>query len=303
MSLVGPRPLILDEDRHVDSWARRRLDLRPGITGMWQVLGRDESASTRWSKLDYLYVTTWSLWRDFEFLLETFPAIVRSRRPTDAGCRVASEFRGTSSLATRDLDYHRSAKPGDTRRERRCYRTFLGARESGLFRARHACSDGYRRGWQPGTPNSDDLRNRTGCRREPGCAQASASFHDAAGGASVLNAAILYAITRGDPRSVETAALIAVAVVPATLTLRYSLALLQGLQRFTAFNLLRVAPATLNSVVLFLLWMFHSATLVPITLAYTLTTIAAACVALSVARRAGNAESRSRARACATLEH
>ncbi len=110
--------------------------------------------------------------------------------------------------------------------------------------------------------------------------------------ASVLTAAILYAITRGDPRSVATAALIAVAAVPATLTLRYSLALLQGLQRFTAFNLLRVAPATLNSAVLFLLWMFHSATLVPITLAYTLTTIAAACVALSVARRAGNAESR-----------
>ncbi len=80
MSLVGPRPLILDEDRYVDSWARRRLDLRPGITGMWQVLGRDDIGFDEMTKLDYLYVTTWSLWRDFEFLLETFPAIVRSKK-------------------------------------------------------------------------------------------------------------------------------------------------------------------------------------------------------------------------------
>ncbi len=41
MSLVGPRPLILDEDQYVASWARRRLDLKPGITGLWQVLGRE----------------------------------------------------------------------------------------------------------------------------------------------------------------------------------------------------------------------------------------------------------------------
>ena len=42
MSLVGPRPLILEEEQHVDGWARRRLDLKPGMTGLWQVLGRDE---------------------------------------------------------------------------------------------------------------------------------------------------------------------------------------------------------------------------------------------------------------------
>ena len=42
MSLVGPRPLILEEDQHVQDWARRRLDLKPGITGPWQVLGRSE---------------------------------------------------------------------------------------------------------------------------------------------------------------------------------------------------------------------------------------------------------------------
>src|SRR5262249_45705125 len=42
MSLVGPRPLILDEDQHVHDWARKRLDLKPGMTGLWQVLGRSD---------------------------------------------------------------------------------------------------------------------------------------------------------------------------------------------------------------------------------------------------------------------
>ena len=42
MSLVGPRPLIPEEHHHVDGWALRRLDLKPGMTGLWQVLGRDD---------------------------------------------------------------------------------------------------------------------------------------------------------------------------------------------------------------------------------------------------------------------
>ena len=57
MSLVGPRPLILDEHAHVTDWAERRLDLRPGITGLWQVLGRDDIPFDEMVKLDYLYVT------------------------------------------------------------------------------------------------------------------------------------------------------------------------------------------------------------------------------------------------------
>ena len=56
MSLVGPRPLILDEDRYVDNWARRRMDLKPGITGLWQVLGRSDIPFDEMVKLDYLYV-------------------------------------------------------------------------------------------------------------------------------------------------------------------------------------------------------------------------------------------------------
>jgi lipopolysaccharide/colanic/teichoic acid biosynthesis glycosyltransferase len=71
MSLVGPRPLILEEHRFVDNWAARRLDLRPGITGLWQVLGRDAIAFDEMVKLDYLYVTNWSIKADITLLLKT----------------------------------------------------------------------------------------------------------------------------------------------------------------------------------------------------------------------------------------
>jgi len=77
MSLVGPRPLILSEHAHVLDWAHRRLDLRPGITGLWQVLGRDAIPFDEMVKLDYLYVTTWSLAGDLQLLLRTIPAVAR----------------------------------------------------------------------------------------------------------------------------------------------------------------------------------------------------------------------------------
>jgi len=79
MSIVGPRPLIESEDRQVQGWARGRLDLTPGITGLWQVLGRTEIAFAEMIKLDYLYVTNWSLWGDIRLLLRTLP-VVLSRR-------------------------------------------------------------------------------------------------------------------------------------------------------------------------------------------------------------------------------
>jgi exopolysaccharide biosynthesis polyprenyl glycosylphosphotransferase len=79
MTLVGPRPLILDEDRHITEWGRRRLDLKPGMTGTWQVLGRSDIPFAEMVKLDYLYVTNWSPWRDLKLIFQTFPAILRSR--------------------------------------------------------------------------------------------------------------------------------------------------------------------------------------------------------------------------------
>jgi lipopolysaccharide/colanic/teichoic acid biosynthesis glycosyltransferase len=79
MSLVGPRPLIPEEHRFVSTWAKRRLDLRPGMTGLWQVLGRDEIGFEEMVRLDYRYVTRWSLWRDVVLLVQTVPAVLRHR--------------------------------------------------------------------------------------------------------------------------------------------------------------------------------------------------------------------------------
>ena len=77
MSLVGPRPLILEEDAHVTDWAGRRLDLKPGITGIWQVLGRDGIAFEEMVKFDYLYVTSWTLGGDIRLLARTIPIALR----------------------------------------------------------------------------------------------------------------------------------------------------------------------------------------------------------------------------------
>jgi exopolysaccharide biosynthesis polyprenyl glycosylphosphotransferase len=76
MSLVGPRPLILEEDAFVTDWAERRLDLKPGITGLWQVLGRDGIPFEEMVKLDYLYVTSWSLGGDITLLFRTIPLML-----------------------------------------------------------------------------------------------------------------------------------------------------------------------------------------------------------------------------------
>ena len=79
MSVVGPRPLILDEDQHVELWARRRLDLKPGMTGLWQVLGASDIPFEEMTKLDYLYVTNWSLREDLRLIFLTVPALARAR--------------------------------------------------------------------------------------------------------------------------------------------------------------------------------------------------------------------------------
>ena len=77
MSLVGPRPFVLYEDEKILGWGRQRLDLTPGITGLWQVLGRNDIPFEEMLKLDYLYVRNWSLWGDLKLLLRTVPIVVR----------------------------------------------------------------------------------------------------------------------------------------------------------------------------------------------------------------------------------
>jgi exopolysaccharide biosynthesis polyprenyl glycosylphosphotransferase len=77
MSLVGPRPLVPEEHRHVDGWGRKRLDLKPGITGLWQVLGADDIPFGEMVELDHRYVTTWSLFEDLRLMLRTVPVVLR----------------------------------------------------------------------------------------------------------------------------------------------------------------------------------------------------------------------------------
>ncbi|HVD56499.1 MAG TPA: sugar transferase [Thermoleophilaceae bacterium] len=79
MSLVGPRPLIENEDRQVEGRFRRRLRLTPGLTGSWQVNGRSEIPFEEMVSLDYLYVTNWSIWGDTKLILRTFAAVLRGR--------------------------------------------------------------------------------------------------------------------------------------------------------------------------------------------------------------------------------
>jgi len=79
MSMVGPRPLSERDDRAVSGWHRHRLDILPGITGYWQVLGRNNIPFREMLDIDYAYVTDWSLWHDLKLLIRTVPAVARRR--------------------------------------------------------------------------------------------------------------------------------------------------------------------------------------------------------------------------------
>jgi exopolysaccharide biosynthesis polyprenyl glycosylphosphotransferase len=79
MSLVGPRPLVVDEDRRVEGWHRRRLELMPGMTGPWQILGPARVPLREMVAIDYLYVANWTLWTDVKILLRTVPHVLGRR--------------------------------------------------------------------------------------------------------------------------------------------------------------------------------------------------------------------------------
>ena len=79
MSLVGPRPLSETDDRSVRGWGRTRLDLVPGLTGLWQVLGRTSIPFEEMVKLDTVYVTNWSLWGDVKLIMRTLPVLLTAK--------------------------------------------------------------------------------------------------------------------------------------------------------------------------------------------------------------------------------
>jgi lipopolysaccharide/colanic/teichoic acid biosynthesis glycosyltransferase len=79
MSLVGPRPLVPDEDLLIEGWQRRRLAVKPGMTGLWQIFGSSRIPMSEMVKIDYLYGANWSIWLDLKILLRTVPYVVHRR--------------------------------------------------------------------------------------------------------------------------------------------------------------------------------------------------------------------------------
>lgn len=77
MSLVGPRPPTPDEVEKYDLWQRRRLEVKPGITCMWQIRGRSNLSFYKWVKWDLWYIDNWSFWLDIRILLWTIPVVLR----------------------------------------------------------------------------------------------------------------------------------------------------------------------------------------------------------------------------------
>jgi exopolysaccharide biosynthesis polyprenyl glycosylphosphotransferase len=76
MSLVGPRPPLPSEVDQYEPWQRRRLSVKPGLTGMWQVSGRNQIDFDEWMRMDLEYIDNWSLWLDIKIILKTIPAVV-----------------------------------------------------------------------------------------------------------------------------------------------------------------------------------------------------------------------------------
>ncbi len=79
MSLVGPRPLVPDEDSRIEGRHRRRLHLKPGMTGQWQIFGSSKIPLREMVTIDYLYVANWSLWGDVKILCRTVPYMLARR--------------------------------------------------------------------------------------------------------------------------------------------------------------------------------------------------------------------------------
>jgi lipopolysaccharide/colanic/teichoic acid biosynthesis glycosyltransferase len=79
MSLVGPRPPIPEEVAEYTPWQRRRLSMKPGLTCLWQISGRNEVDFNRWIELDLEYIDSWTPLLDLKILLKTIPVVLSGR--------------------------------------------------------------------------------------------------------------------------------------------------------------------------------------------------------------------------------
>jgi lipopolysaccharide/colanic/teichoic acid biosynthesis glycosyltransferase len=83
MSLVGPRAMsVRDYEFFNQDWQRRRFSVRPGITCLWQVNGRNSIPFDEWMELDMEYIDKWSIWLDLKILARTIPAVLRGSGAT-----------------------------------------------------------------------------------------------------------------------------------------------------------------------------------------------------------------------------
>ncbi len=79
MSLVGPRPPIPEEVQQYERWQRRRLAMKPGLTCLWQIRGRNEVDFDEWMRMDLEYIDSWSPWLDLKILFKTVPVVLSGR--------------------------------------------------------------------------------------------------------------------------------------------------------------------------------------------------------------------------------
>lgn len=79
MSLVGPRPLPVEEDKNMVQWNVIRRELKPGVTGLWQISARDNADFDHWIRLDLYYIKHFSFWLDIKILFKTIPAVLFGR--------------------------------------------------------------------------------------------------------------------------------------------------------------------------------------------------------------------------------
>jgi len=79
MSIVGPRPPIPQEVKNYKEGQLKRLEIKPGITGLWQIRGRSDASFHRLIRWDIWYIRNWSLWLDLKIILKTIPAVLKGK--------------------------------------------------------------------------------------------------------------------------------------------------------------------------------------------------------------------------------
>ena len=160
MSLVGPRPLPLRDYRQLEDWHRRRYNVLPGITGLWQISGRSNLSFDDLVRLDFYYLENWSIWLDIGIIVKTHPG------RADAPRRVLAELRVSGSAF--GWTRHFTPRRGRRRRHvssavdgRRCLTPGCG------FQAACSRRADVGAGWIRGSPSGRSALRCRGRRRDP----------------------------------------------------------------------------------------------------------------------------------------